>query len=941
MKNPLPKGSERLNVLKIMIILCICWVVMITGFLFWEINNQKQSINDLAIVEARASFNKDLAYRRWSAGHGGTYVPVTKTTPPNPYLKHIEERDIFTPSGKALTLVNPAYMTRQVHELGQIQYGTKGHITSLNPLRPENRPDAWEADALRAFEKNVDEIHAISRIDGNEYLRLMRPLYTEKKCLKCHFDQGYKLGDLRGGISVSVPIEPYRIIARKNIQNLALVHLMIGSIGIIALIFGGLLLNRKEKDRSVALASERKSSQRFYAIFEQAAVGVALVETETGGYVRINQKFCDIVGYSEEEMKQYTFMKLTHQEDLQQGIEQMEDLKSGEIREFTLEKRYFHKNGTTVWVSLTVSPMWKPGETPDYHIAIVKDITERKQAEAKLIFELKLNEAIAHTSKGIVAQEYDIKKVSDITLKSALKLTDSHHGFASFIDKNTFENVGHTLTDMFGSQCRVEDLKIVFPIGEDGKYGGLWGHALNERKGFFTNTPNAHPSSKGTPEGHIPIKNYLAVPVVMEEDLLGMIALSNSEREYTDLDLFSIERLAELFALAIHRHQYETERIDMEQNLRQLQKNEAIGALAGGIAHDFNNILFPIVGFAELLTDDIPKDSPLRESVDEILIGANRAKDLVKQILTFSRQTEQEIKPLKPHLVIKEVVKLIKATIPATIEIRPEIDNKCRTLMADPTQIHQIAMNLITNAYHAMADSGGKLKVVLKNVDLDEFGEDLSLVAGPQVLLSVRDTGSGMTPGTLEKIFDPYFTTKPKDKGTGLGLSVVYGIVKNYGGEIQVKSSPGKGSEFNIYFPAYESDPALEQDSKTEPVQPGNENILLIDDEEPILRLEQTLLERLGYTVDTARNGEEALKTLTTRPNFFDLVITDMTMPKMTGDILTREIKKISPKLPVIICTGFSEKLTQEMAEVLGVSAILTKPIIKTELARAIRNVLD
>jgi len=378
----------------------------------------------------------------------------------------------------------------------------------------------------------------------------------------------------------------------------------------------------------------------------------------------------------------------------------------------------------------------------------------------------------------------------------------------------------------------------------------------------------------------------------------------------------------------------------LEARIRQSHKMESIGILAGGIAHDFNNILFPIVGFAEILEEDIPQGSPLRENVEEILIGAKRAKELVKQILTFSRQTEHELKPLNPKLVVKEVIKLIKSTLPTTIEVRQNIDGDCRTILADPTQIHQIAMNLITNAYHAMMDSGGVLFITLQNVDPDHYN-DLKSAAGPQVLLSIKDTGIGMNEFTLAKIFDPYFTTKSKGKGTGLGLSVVYGIVKEYGGDVLVTSSPGQGSTFDVYLPSLKSDEIFEKSSGGNISPKGTEKILLVDDELAVLRLEKIMLERLGYEVDVISNSKDALAEIKSFPDRYDLMITDMTMPNMTGEQLTLEIRKLNLKMPILICTGFSEKITPERCVVIGADGLLLKPVVKLEMARTIRNILE
>lgn len=386
----------------------------------------------------------------------------------------------------------------------------------------------------------------------------------------------------------------------------------------------------------------------------------------------------------------------------------------------------------------------------------------------------------------------------------------------------------------------------------------------------------------------------------------------------------------------------EQEKKELESQLRQLQKVEALGTLAGGIAHDFNNILFSILGYSELMSEDFPEDSPYYESVNEILIGAKRAKGLVDQILTFSRQTDHRVRPLKPELIIKEVIKLIRSTLPTTIKIEKYIDPRCRMILADPTQIHQVAMNMITNAYHAMEESGGTLTIKLQNMDdIKQADGNFKDGEGAFVLFSVQDTGVGMDGITLEKIFDPYFTTKSKGKGTGLGLSVIHGIVKNCKGQIRVKSIPGLGSTFDVYLPAIRQKTISESIAENHINTRGNETILVIDDELSILRLEEHMLERLGYKVTTQDSSLDALALVNADPDRFDLVITDMTMPEMTGDVLAQKLQEIIPELPVIICTGFSEKISRESAASIGVKGLLYKPIVKSEFAKMVRNVID
>ncbi len=383
------------------------------------------------------------------------------------------------------------------------------------------------------------------------------------------------------------------------------------------------------------------------------------------------------------------------------------------------------------------------------------------------------------------------------------------------------------------------------------------------------------------------------------------------------------------------------EKKKLEIQLQQAQKMEAIGALAGGIAHDFNNILSAIIGFTELamLSEGVEHCTP---ELNEVLKAANRAKDLVKQILAFSRQTDEERMPVRVALVAKEAVKFLRATIPTTIEIKTHIDDKSGAVLANSVELHQIIMNLCTNAQHAIGEHGGLLEISVKNaeIDLSQKKDLIDLEVGSYVKISVKDTGHGMTRDVIDKIFDPYFTTKEKGVGTGLGLAVVHGIVKKYQGTIQVESEPGKGTIFHIYLP--KADIA----APTEPEHPkalikGSERILFVDDEKMLVMIGQQALERLGYNVESRTSPIEALELFKAKPNHFDLIITDQTMPGMAGDVLAKEIMRIRPGVPVIICTGYSNTIDQERAKQIGVKAFVMKPILIHEIAVAVRKALD
>ena len=383
-----------------------------------------------------------------------------------------------------------------------------------------------------------------------------------------------------------------------------------------------------------------------------------------------------------------------------------------------------------------------------------------------------------------------------------------------------------------------------------------------------------------------------------------------------------------------------SERLQLEDRLRQAQKMESIGVLAGGIAHDFNNILSAIIGFTELALDQAQKGSGLEDDLREILAGGKRAKDLVKQILTFARQSDETLKPIRVDVIVKEVLKFIRSSIPASIEINSDIQSTS-LIKGDSIHIHQIFMNLCTNAAYAMEKEGGVLNISLHDGKINKDDEKaIGLPAGRYLEIKISDTGTGIPADIIGNIFEPYFTTKAVEDGTGMGLAVVHGIVESYGGKIMVNSKLNQGSIFTIYFPIIKEN-SVEIMHEPEVLPMGSERILFVDDEISITKIGSRVLSRLGYRVTTMNSSKDALALFQARPDDFDLVISDMTMPNMTGDILAANLMKIRPDIPVVLCTGYSRIMSKETSAQLGIKAFISKPIKKEDFARTLRKVLD
>ncbi len=629
--------------------------------------------------------------------------------------------------------------------------------------------------------------------------------------------------------------------------------------------------------------TERKESEdRYRQLVESARDGIFVLSPD-GVFTTLNPAFETITDWPRDSWLEKPFASLVHPEDLPLAMEVFRRALEGEsIPLFGL--RIQSQSGMWRDAEFTVGPQMKDGRVVGIS-GIARDMTERnRMAEERN----RLATVIEHATEGV------------LVTTTGWSIEYANPAFERISDFTQAELTGRHARILSGGRGLEPGFYKV--IQEALKRGEPWtGRITSNRKDGASYDVDATISPVRSRSGEI--THY----AVIERDV--------------------------------------TREVRLEKQIRQAQKMEAIGALAGGIAHDFNNILSAILGYSELAMDRIPGDSPAQKDLDQVLRAGNRAKDLVKQILTFSRQNEQERRPIQVAPIVKETLKLLRATLPSTIEVRDRlsISNGEGTILADPTQVHQILMNLCTNAAHAMREKGGVLEVSVAGADLDAdfVSRHPHVLPGPHLHLVVSDTGIGMQQEIIERIFEPFFTTKGAGEGTGMGLAVVHGIVESYNGLIKVYSEPGKGTAFHVFLPVVTKEGETRRDAlAVMPLPGGSERILLVDDEESIMQMMQERLQRLGYDVVARKCSLEALGTFREHPGAFDLVITDQTMPHLTGIDLAKEIQRVRPGMPIILCTGFSEVITAEKVGVLGIQKLLMKPVIFRELVESIRKAL-
>jgi PAS domain S-box-containing protein len=749
----------------------------------------------------------------------------------------------------------------------------------------------------------------------------------------------------------------------------------------------------KKENRSL-----RQGERKYRTLFESAGDSIAIHDLE-GRILEVNESMCRCLGYSREALLRITPWEIDSPEHAHKVAQRIQEVRrQGHAIFETVHRRY---DGTEIPVEVSSRILEYEGKPAV--LSVARDITRRKQAEQdlkeregelRILFEEAVNPITVADEEGryleannaaLAFLECDLEELKGKTLWD-------------FMPPEEIDRMKEERTPFFGRRTIETEYRVhgksktlmlnVIPLELPGKqrlYG--IGQDITERKKteealriseekYRLVAENANEGIFIIQDEQYKFVNQYGIRL-FESTREKILSSSVGEFNHPDdlemildrirsrlagrrLDDFVQHRIVDTrgnvkwvetrgaltmwegrsatiaFALDI------TERKNLESQLRHAQKMEAVGTLAGGIAHDFNNILGIILGNIDLALEDVPEWNPARYNLEEVRKASLRAKDLVRQILSFSRKAEVEQKPLKMAPIVGECLTLLRSSIPTRIEIRKHLDARADTIRGDSTQIHQVLINLCANAAHAMGEKGGVLEVFLENESMEEARVVSSgeLKTGSYLRLTVRDTGHGMEPRVLERIFDPYFTTKQPGEGTGMGLAVVHGIVKSHGGAILVESDPGRGSAFHLFFPVVEMQAAPEP-PKPLPLAGGSERILVVDDEKSLAVLLKSILERLGYQAVAETSPVEALKDFQQEPGLFDLVITDMTMPQMTGSELVARLMEIRPDIPVILCTGYSEGIDEARAAGLGIRAFLLKPLMLRKLAETVRRVLD
>lgn len=898
----------------------IFWTAVIGCAFAWFYYQQWNNALEVARAEARATFEKDTLYRKWAASHGGLYVPVTDLTPPSPYLSHIPERDIRTPAGRLLTLVNPAYMTRQVFQLADKEKAMiRGRITSLIPLNHANAPDPWEARALRAFEQGSGEISELQVMDGRRHMRLIRPFIVEDGCLKCHAFQGYAVGSVRGGVSVSVPLAAFSGYTGRLVAGGAAAHGILWLLGL-----GMVEAGRRALSRS---ALELQKSEERYRTVADFTADWEYWLTPEGRFEYVSPSCKNVCGYDQEEFyRDPTLLaRIIHPESWQHyNDHQHAESESGypEPIDFSITTR----DGQQRWISHVCRTVYSDDGTVIGRRVSNRDITDRRRAEDLL-------------------QEQRVQLEHEVTERQAAQ--ESLQEQAMILEEEIAERVNaedaiRQSEEKFFRAFQLAPLIMTITDIEEGAF-------LEVNDKFVELTGYSRRESIGATSVALGLTTAedraMFMDILSREGRVSGLGLTVRTKKGAKLncsyfgELITVSGCTRLLTIALDV----TEHAQLEEQLRHSQKLEAVGRLAGGIAHDFNNILTVIMGCGNILKMEDTLAEGQKEMLSQITRAAERAAQLTRGLLAFSRK--QVMKPQNTDLdeIVRNVQKFLIRIIGEDIQLKSIFNGAGLTVSADSGQIEQVLINMAANARDAMP-KGGLLTIetALEAVDASFARIHGNGQAGRYAVISVSDTGTGMDEETLKQLFEPFFTTKDVGKGTGLGMAIAYGIIKQHSGFVTVDSSLGRGSTFKVYLPVVEERvAAIETDLVSVYPLGGKETILVAEDDESVRNTVNVTLGRFGYDVILAVDGEDAVMKFIARKDRIRLVIMDMIMPKMSGKEAYEEIRKLRPDVRVLFFSGYTTDFIRNRGELDDGVELLNKPVAPLELATKVRELLD